>query len=357
MKKIDSVHFVNALAELTSHNDREIIERSLLETLSEYHGAEEYWLYQVLTIQPELSLGLLAYAANGRIVISEHAVKQQLPEQITQNVIETILGAKVAVVQPQDASQDTYTIYPALDHNQEVFAILIERAHEIVYESQRLAHGFLRVYANYLRLLELNRRDKLTGLLNRETLEQEITRIIILNNECIPPGLPKEPEVEDESRQHKGELKHWLGVLDIDHFKRINDTFGHVYGDEILILVSRLMEKSVRGYDLIFRYGGEEFVILLKAFDRDDARNTFERIRTAVGHHNYAKVEQVTVSIGVIEIGHQTGPAEVIEHADEALYYAKTNGRDQVHFYEDLVAAGEIQPVAPKVESGGISFF
>ncbi len=357
MKKIDSVHFVNALAELTSHNDREIIERSLLETLSEYHGAEEYWLYQVLTIQPELSLGLLAYAAEGRIVVSEHAVKQQLPDQITQNVAEAILEAKVTVAQTPDASRDIFTIYPALDHNQEVFAILIERANEIVYESQRLAHGFLRVYANYLRLLELNRRDKLTGLLNRETLEQEITRIIILNNECIPPGLPKEPKVTKESRQKKGELKHWLGVLDIDHFKRINDTFGHIYGDEILILVARIMEQSVRGYDLIFRYGGEEFVILLKAFDYDDAQSAFERIRSSVGSHNYAKAEQVTVSIGVIEIGHQTGLAEVIERADEALYYAKGNGRDQVQFYNELVATGALEPTVQKVESGGISFF
>ncbi len=357
MKKIDSVHFVNALAELTSHNDREIIERSLLETLSEYHGAEEYWLYQVLTIQPELSLGLLAYAAGGRIVVSEHAVKQQLPEQITQNVAEAILEAKVAVAQTAEPSGDIFTIYPALDHNQEVFAILIERANEIVYESQRLAHGFLRVYANYLRLLELNRRDKLTGLLNRETLEQEITRIIILNNECIPPGLPKEPEVEEDSRLKKGELKHWLGVLDVDHFKRVNDTFGHIYGDEILILVARIMEQSVRGYDLIFRYGGEEFVILLKAFDFDDARSAFERIRTAIGTHNYAKAEQVTVSIGVIEIEQQTGPAEVIEHADEALYYAKDHGRDQVQFYDELVTLGKIRPTVQEVESGGISFF
>jgi diguanylate cyclase (GGDEF)-like protein len=357
VKPIDSVHFVNALAELTSHNDREIIERSLLETLSEFHGAEEYWLYQVLTIQPELSLGLLAYANDGKIVVSERVVKQQLPEKISQNVLEAVQKAKLTIAQTPESSQDIFTIYPALDQNKEVFAILIERGKEILPESQRLAHGFLRVYANYLRLLESNRRDTLTGLLNRETLEQEITRIIILNNECIPPGCPKEPEVDNESRQQKGELRNWLGVLDIDHFKRINDTFGHVYGDEILILIARIMEQSVRGYDLIFRYGGEEFVILLKAFDHEDAQSAFERIRTAVGHHDYAKVEQVTVSMGVIEIGHQSGPAEVIERADEALYYAKSHGRDQVQFYEDLVASGDIKPAVQEVESGGVSFF
>jgi diguanylate cyclase (GGDEF)-like protein len=238
-----------------------------------------------------------------------------------------------------------------------VFAILIERTNEITNDSQRLAHGFLRIYANYLQLLELNRRDKLTGLLNRETLEEEIARIIIFINNYIPTVIPREPKVEKECREPQSEVRHWLGVLDIDHFKRINDTFGHLYGDEILILVSRIMEQSVRGYDLIFRYGGEEFVILIKAFDYDKARRAFERIRTAVGHHGYAKVEQVTVSIGVTEIDNQSGPAEVIEHADEALYYAKANGRDQVQFYDELVTTGAIKPVIPEVESGGVSYF
>lgn len=357
MKDLNSVHFIDTLAEITSHHDREAIEKSLLKTLGEYHSSEEYWLYQVMTIEPEISLGLLAYSSKSSISTSEHAKKEKLPGYLDESVRNVILDRKPESVQHPDSAGELFMLYPAQNHNGDVFSILIERTRTVDTEGQRLVHGFMRIYSNYLELIEQTRRDKLTNLLNRETLESEITRTIILNNESIPPSRVRDPEVENNSRQQKGDLNFWLGVLDIDHFKHINDTFGHLYGDEILILVARLMEMSVRGYDLVFRYGGEEFVILLRASDTEDAKRAFERIRTTIGHHSYAKVEEVTVSIGVTCVTSQTGPAEVISEADQSLYYAKEHGRDQVRFYSELLEQGLIEKEEPEVEAGGISFF
>jgi diguanylate cyclase (GGDEF)-like protein len=357
MKNINSIRLIDRLAEITSHQDREIIEKSLLKTLIEYHSSQEYWLYQIMTVEPELSLGLSAYTSSVNVVTSEYPKKQNLPDYIEQGVSSVVQNGVVEVVKNPSSPQDIFIIYPARDTNGDVFAILIERTQSMDVDGQRLVHGFLRIFANYLDLIEQTRRDKLTGLLNRETLEQEITRTIILNNERIPPNMVTEPEVEQNARQHKGELQYWLGVLDIDHFKKINDTFGHLYGDEILILISRLMEMSVRDYDLIFRYGGEEFVILLRAFDLTDAKLAFERIRVTIGHHTYAKVDEVTASIGVTVIASQTGPAAVIAEADQAMYYAKENGRDQIRFYSDLIAVGAIEKEEQEIEPGGISFF
>jgi two-component system cell cycle response regulator len=74
------------------------------------------------------------------------------------------------------------------------------------------------------------------------------------------------------------DLRTWLGVIDIDHFKLINDTYGHLYGDEVLILVARLMMRScVRVDDLVYRYGGEEFVVMLKAANEHNAMMAFDR--------------------------------------------------------------------------------
>lgn len=357
-KKFNSIRFIDALAEITSHDDREVIERSLLETLCEFKDSREFWLYQILTLKPTISLGLLAYSSNRHIITSNHAVKQELPEFIADSVIEAINTAHVQTLTQGDENQDFYNIYPTEDQSGDVFAVLVEKFHsQHDNHDQRMIHGFLRVYSNYLRLLEMNRRDKLTGLLNRETLDLEITRTLILNNEQIPLGMEEENNFKNDKRSHKGELKTWLGVLDIDHFKSINDTYGHLYGDEILILVARLMEKSVRNYDLVFRYGGEEFVILLKAIDEEVAMQGFERIRNAVGHHDYAKVEQVTVSIGYTEIKQQIGPAEVVAEADEALYFAKDHGRDQVRSYSTLIEKGEIAATEEEFETGGINYF
>jgi two-component system, cell cycle response regulator len=357
MKKINYAHFIDALVRITSHHDREILERSLFETLTEYQGAKEYWLYQVVTLTPELSLRLLAHSDQSNIEVSGQVMREKLPDEISQLVIQAIEVARVVSSPTSPQHADLLVIYPALDEKGAVSAVLIERTQAKNPEGQHLVHGFLRVYTNYLRLLEQSKRDKLTGLLNRETLEDKISQIIILNNEQIPPDREQGPEIANNAPQPKEAIKYWLGVLDIDYFKRINDTYGHLYGDEILILVARLMESSLRGHDLIFRYGGEEFIILIKARDIGEARQAFERIRGVVRNHQYAKVEQVTVSIGVIEISTQTGPAEVIAEADAALYYAKHNGRDQVQFYGELLSQGLIEPLEKDVEAGGVSFF
>ncbi len=356
MKNLNSIHFIDQLADMTSYDNREVMARSLLETLNEYHKSKQYWLYQIITTKPKLSLGLLAYSSHKNVVTAEHAMRQDLPDYIQAGVVQSIESSRVSIIRNPTDPHDVYLIYPAHDNAHQIFAVLIERTIAENIEDQRLAHGFLRIYANYIRLLEHNRRDKLTGLLNRETLEQEVTKAIILNNEQIPPGFDENSEVVRNLRQNKGTLKYWLGMVDIDHFKRINDRFGHIYGDEILILVAKLLDSSLRNYDLVFRYGGEEFVILLKAFDRQDAFNTFERIRTTVGHHNYAKVEEVTVSIGFTEIANQSGTAEVIEEADIALYYGKNHGRDQVNFYATLLEQQLITPPKP-IELGGVNFF
>ena len=75
-------------------------------------------------------------------------------------------------------------------------------------------------------------------------------------------------------------MQNWLAVVDIDHFKLVNDRFGHLYGDEVLILVANILRSSFRNQDRIFRFGGEEFVVLLRAATLENARQGFDRFRT-----------------------------------------------------------------------------
>lgn len=86
--------------------------------------------------------------------------------------------------------------------------------------------------------------------------------------------------------------------MDIDHFKPINDRYGHLYGGEVIILVARLMTSGcLRDEDRVYRYGGEEFVVLLRASDQDNAMKAFERIRQMVAAHPFPQLDQVTVSV------------------------------------------------------------
>src|SRR3546814_19890916 len=88
----------------------------------------------------------------------------------------------------------------------------------------------------------------------------------------------------------RGAERYWLAVADIDHFKRINDTLGHLYGDEVLLLLAQVMKRSFRHDDLLFRFGGEEFVIVISAPDRGSANIAFDKFRRNVETFTFPQV-------------------------------------------------------------------
>ena len=148
-------------------------------------------------------------------------------------------------------------------------------------------------------------------------------------------------------------VQNWLAVVDIDHFKQVNDRFGHLYGDEVLILVANILRSSFRSHDRIFRFGGEECVGLLRNTTRSKAHKVFNRFREAVQGYHFPQVGNVTVSLGFVGTS-RGSPVEILGQADQALYYAKEHGRNQVRFSEDLVASGEL---ATKVANDDVELF
>jgi two-component system, cell cycle response regulator len=128
-----------------------------------------------------------------------------------------------------------------------------------------------------------------------------------------------------------------LALIDIDHFKKVNDTWGHAVGDEVLKSVSRIFQSSVRKADVAARYGGEEFAVIMPQTDLGDARSFAEKVRTLIGSESIPTAAgsiPVTVSIGISSIPENqlASPLEMVDAADKALYRAKEGGRNQVHW-------------------------
>jgi diguanylate cyclase (GGDEF)-like protein len=142
--------------------------------------------------------------------------------------------------------------------------------------------------------------------------------------------------------QSRGTPAVWLAIFDIDHFKRINDAYGHIYGDEVILLLAQQMRTCFRQGDVLFRFGGEEFVILLAGQDEAEARSALERFRERVANCLFPQVGHVTVSVGYARAALGDYPESVIDRADKALYYAKEHGRNRTHGYEELLACGEL---------------
>ncbi|MBI3445803.1 MAG: GGDEF domain-containing protein, partial [Magnetospirillum sp.] len=179
-------------------------------------------------------------------------------------------------------------------------------------------------------------RDTLTGLKNRKTFDENFSHIVA-GSRHIDVSFNGNRRTSHLEGQH-----HWLGIIDIDHFKRVNDSYGHVFGDEVLLLLSALMRKAFRAEDRLFRFGGEEFVVLLAPTTFDAAISVFERFRATVAAFNFPQVGRITVSVGFVRIDAQDLPSVVIGNADRALYFGKKHGRDQVRSFEQLVADGDL---------------
>lgn len=140
---------------------------------------------------------------------------------------------------------------------------------------------------------------------------------------------------EEWERSRRSEAPMAVVMLDLDHFKQVNDTYGHPTGDVILYQTANLLRENVREIDMPGRYGGEEFIVLLPCTDEDEAAHLAERIRCAVQEHAYrddATEVRMSVSCGVAAFPGDgiDGPESLLKRADEALYAAKEEGRNRV---------------------------
>ncbi len=343
----NSVRIVDNLAEITRYQDRHVLEKSLMKTLNELFPGENLRLFAARKRENRLELNLLSFCVNDVIGMSEEADQQGADCNELEQAVARAVGNSDIELMWNAGGEGMTAIYPAYDTRGDIFAVLVhQREVPPGGNDQRLVYGILRVYANYLALIDKSQRDKLTGLFNRETLNDEVTRLLVRGG-SIPQNA-----AADDSRRRPLQVKHWLALVDIDSFKAINDNFGHLYGDEVIILIARLMESGVmRDSDLVFRYGGEEFVLLLDAPDEASIRAGLERLRLTIEAHNFPQIGTVTISAGFVEVAGQQSPADVIGEADNALYYAKKHGRNQVQGYRELVESGRLARNAPVTES------
>ncbi len=164
-------------------------------------------------------------------------------------------------------------------------------------------------------LVELAVTDKLTGLKNRRFFQEK---------------LEEQLAIFDETAQLFSLL-----ILDIDHFKKVNDTYGHQVGDEVLAQLARILNAHARQDDVVARYGGEEFVIILPETDVDTSRTIAEQIRQVVEQAVW-QTGKVTISIGIATVTEEDTDATILKKADQALYVSKENGRNRVSTFECL---------------------
>ncbi len=197
-----------------------------------------------------------------------------------------------------------------------IFLRLWSQSNELLLLSLKYQGAMKELEAQRDELKEMSIKDYLTGLYQRRVFDDLLVKEV------------------NQSVRHNTHLS--LAMLDLDYFKKVNDTFGHSVGDEVLVKVSAVFMDLVRGSDIVSRYGGEEFVILMPDTHLNDAVRSCERIRSSVENLKYDTDNgelTVTISIGVAEfhLNAEKKLALLIKRADECLYQAKDQGRNCVY--------------------------
>lgn len=328
---------VDHLAELSGFRDRDILDVTLVAALKDLlqpkcvafyrrvgEVGNERWMMRARLLEHDV-----APTSDPNWVDLEHLPRlNDRPDRLR------AMTGQVVVDVP---GMPALSIFPVTTDRDVVGALEVETAQPMTADSQRLVSSILKFFRNFEALLDYSERDTLTSLLNRKTFDE--TFLKATNAQAAPLPLIENDNRRPDTPPHR----YWLGVIDIDHFKSVNDNYGHLIGDEVLLLLARLMRNSFRFHDRLYRFGGEEFVVLMRCACEQDASLAFERMRGNTESYAFPQVGSITISVGFTEIKPGDTPSAAFERADKAVYFAKSHGRNQVQSHAVLVARGDLE--------------
>jgi len=249
------------------------------------------------------------------------ALDQNIPEQILATLTQRFGVQDVGSWYYDSDIEGWFCSYKPLTSKHFVLLVKCSDPDKLIEEEylQFLFH----FYCHQLQMLQGTYRDSLTGLYNRRAFNEKMLRLL------------------DHSDDYKRRAMNFSAtvyvMLDIDHFKSVNDNMGHLYGDEVLLLLAQQMTESFREHDLLFRYGGEEFAMVLMDISVEQAQQSLQRFREKIAAYDFPNVDQVTISIGFTRFDKDLQLDELVSQANNALYYCKTTTRNAVHSYQELV--------------------
>lgn len=346
----ESIAHIEQVARLTNIKDRDTTDAALAEVLLSLLEAKAVGIYEVLVVEGRSVCLTRAYIAPGMVAT---ASTPSWTEAADCPEIDTFPWRRTAVLShnphlAQDG-HDTVLVVPIVTDADAVLLLEVRAGRALRDDAVALVQGVGKVYRNFCNLLDYSERDTLTSLLNRKSFDETFYKVTArLSGDAASAAAG----VDDELGQRGAPQSraYWLGVIDVDHFKLVNDRFGHLIGDEVLLLVARIMRSTFRHDDRLYRFGGEEFVVLLRADDVASVRVVFERFREHMQAYHFPQVGQVTISLGFTSIRASDTPSSAFERADKAVYHAKAGGRNRVVNYADLLAQGQVREAAGRNE-------
>lgn len=324
---------VKALLYLIRQDDIEKLRSALLDSIDKFQPGGEIYLYEH---------GYSLYEANG------HAFSPTLIACRGKNN-NRINNEQLMQLSSDDQTTqfDGFKYLPTEDFVQ-VFTVESERSNRGLLITinknvidEHYVNTLLSAYNHQVHLLRNKDTDSLTGLYNRQSFDSKLSKLY--DNYGLLNRSDDEPP------------KICFALLDIDLFKKVNDKFGHIYGDEVLLLFANIMRQTFRDDDVLFRYGGEEFAVLLNNVEIELADDILNRFRKNIEDFAFPMENKVTTSIGYCAFNNETPLSSIIERADKALYYSKEHGRNKTCGFEKLLSQNKLKDTI--IDEGDVELF
>ncbi|MBS1142258.1 MAG: diguanylate cyclase [Proteobacteria bacterium] len=345
------LELISHIVEISSRRDRTEINSAMVDSLLDLFHPQHVTIYRCYAgSKKAMAFACAGYGPNGRFLRNAYLPDHLYCQPIERDpLLNRCRKEKSAVLDILDDGSHRI-VFPVSRLDEPIYMIDLSLSEEFSADQRVTMMGLIEYFGNHIALLDYGEADTLTGLATRKTFDKHLFELL---GKAATDNL--RGNTLESRRSEKAGANHWLAVCDIDKFKLVNDNFGHLIGDEVLIMLAQVMRQSFRFDDQLFRFGGEEFIALLQPTDEKFALAALERFRTNVEKQLFSRVGHVTVSIGFSSLMPNDTPTDVIDRADEALYYAKRHGRNRVDCYEQLVASGEV--AAKEIAKGEVELF
>ena len=327
---------LQSVIEITRHRDLDSLELAFVATLKQMLPLSRIGLYHVSASRPNHLEEIVNLEG-----IDEDRVRHRSDSRLVPASDEVTAAIRSMSTLAITCNDGSLKLVIPIACGEKAEGAVILRGDATLRDQSDLIDGLARIYSNYMTILHEAKHDRLTGLFNRRTFDDGLARMLSSMYNNTPAA-------------QTGDASAWLAVLDVDNFKKINDTYGHVYGDEILLLIAQEMRNFFASDDLLFRVGGEEFVVILKPRGAEEAHKVLDAYRQRLADRVYPQGLRVTVSLGYSRLRKSDFPRHVYELADKALYHAKESGRNRCCSYESLLADGHF---TEEDSSGSIELF
>lgn len=341
---------INHVVKISAHRDRTEINAAMVDALNELFHPEKLNIFHCYGGRKKPAVFPCAgIGRDGRFVHNAYLPDLRYCYPIERDpLLHRCHKEASAVLDSIDVNRHRI-VFPVVQQGLPAYMIDLTMSEEFSADQRISLMGLIDYFGNHIALLDYGEADTLTGLSSRKTFDKHLRELLGKSASDF-----EWRHLTDKAPQRRRggaeQCSHWLAVCDIDHFKRVNDNFGHLVGDEVLIRLAQVMRQSFRFDDQLFRFGGEEFITLLQPTDAISACATLERFRSDVEKQLFSQVGHVTVSVGFSRLLPKDTPNKVIDRADEALYFAKQRGRNRIECYETLIEHG-LLPTGDKAAS------